>query len=44
MDPDVNKWYGEALYETGKKEEALPYLLKAARGKITGSYPYLANY
>ncbi len=42
--PDVNKWYGEALYETGKKEEALPYLLKAARGKITGSYPYLANY
>ena len=42
--PDVNKWYGQALFEIGKKEEAVPFLLKAAKGKITGSYPYLGEY
>ena len=41
---DVNKWYGEALYETGREEEAIPYLKKAAARKVKGAYLYLGNY
>lgn len=38
---DVNKWYGEALYETGNYEEAEKYLAIAAKRRIAGAYPLL---
>ncbi|MEG1586413.1 MAG: tetratricopeptide repeat protein [Bacteroidales bacterium] len=46
---DVNKWYGEALYETGNYEEAEKYLSIAAKRRVAGAYPllgdlYLRNY
>ena len=40
---DVNKWYGEALYETGDYAEAEKYLKIAAARKIPGAYLYLAK-
>ena len=40
---DVNKWYGEALFETGRYEDAEEYLAKAARLKVAGAYPYLGQ-
>ncbi|MEG0947866.1 MAG: tetratricopeptide repeat protein [Bacteroidales bacterium] len=39
---DVNKWYGEALYETGNYAEAEKYLAIAAKRRISGAYPLLA--
>lgn len=38
---DVNKWYGEALYETGNYAEAEKYLSIAAKRRIVGAYPLL---
>lgn len=40
---DVNKWYGEALYETGNYAEAEKYLSVAAKRRVTGAYPILGN-
>lgn len=39
-----NYWYGVCLYETGQKEECLPYLQKAAKKKIVKAYRYLSLY
>lgn len=35
-------WYGVCLFETGQREESLPYLEKAARKKIIKAYRYMA--
>ncbi|MGL4292831.1 MAG: tetratricopeptide repeat protein [Bacteroidales bacterium] len=40
---DVNKWYGEALYETGNYQEAEKYLAIAAKRRIAGAYPLLGS-
>lgn len=40
---DVNKWYGEALYETGQYDKAEKYIEIAAKRKVTGAYPYMAK-
>ncbi len=40
---DVNKWYGEALFETGQYAKAKPYLEFAAKHRILGAYYYLAQ-
>ena len=40
---DVNKWYGEALFETGQYTKAKPYLTFAAKRRILGAYNYLAQ-
>ena len=40
---DVNKWYGEALFMTGRYTEAEKYLTIAAKRKITGAYPLLGE-
>ncbi|MDO5570013.1 MAG: hypothetical protein Q4F97_00920 [Bacteroidales bacterium] len=40
---DVNKWYGEALYETGNYAEAEKYLKFAANKRIQGAYLYLGK-
>ncbi len=40
---DVNKWYGEALFETGEYAKAEPYLKFAANRRVTSAYPYLAQ-
>ncbi len=40
---DVNKWYGEALYETGDYAEAEKYLTFAAKNRVQTSFLYLAN-
>ncbi len=40
---DVNKWYGEALFETGRYAEAEPYLRFAGNRRVASSYPYLAQ-
>lgn len=39
-----NYWYGVCLYETGRKDECLPYLQKAAKKKIIKAYRYLSMY
>ncbi len=40
---DVNKWYGEALFETGHFTQAEPYLKYAANRRVSSAYPYLAK-
>ena len=40
---DVNKWYGESLYETGYYQEAEKYLKNAANKRIQGAYLYLGK-
>lgn len=40
---DVNKWYGETLFETGEYDEAAKYLQFAAKARIQGAYLYLGK-
>ena len=40
--PEVNKWYGEALYHTGDYVTAEKYLKYAADKKVRGGIRYLA--
>lgn len=40
---DVNKWYGESLYETGDYKEAEKYLKIAANRKVPGAMLYLGK-
>lgn len=40
---DVNKWYGEALYETGEFTEAEKYLKVAAAKRVPGAYLFLGK-
>lgn len=40
---DVNKWYGEALFETGNYAEAEKYLNIAAKRRVAGAYPLLGT-
>lgn len=42
-DATLNHWYGVCLYMTGSKEEAVPYLKKAAQKKIQEAYYYLGK-
>lgn len=42
-DASLNQWYGVCLYMTGSKEEAVPYLKKAAQKKIQEAYYYLGK-
>ena len=37
---NYNFWYGACCYETGEKNEALPYLKKSAARKVTNAYLY----
>lgn len=39
-----NFWYGVCLYETGRRDECLPYLEKAAKKKIVKAYRYMGLY
>jgi tetratricopeptide (TPR) repeat protein len=43
-DPGLNMWYGACLFETGKPEEALPFLQAAAVKSIPDADLYLAKY
>lgn len=43
-DPSINFWYGACLVETGKTQEALPFLLLAKEKSITDAWLYLAKY
>ena len=36
-------WYGACCYETGKLQEALPYLKKSAERKVINGYLYLSK-
>lgn len=40
---DVNKWYGEALFETGEYALSRKYLEFAAKSRIQGAYLYLGK-
>lgn len=40
---NYNFWYGACCYETGEKNEALPYLKKSAARKVTNAYLYLGK-
>lgn len=42
-DASLNQWYGVCLYMTGKKEDAIPYLKKAAQKKVQEAYYYLGK-
>lgn len=39
----LNQWYGASLFETGRYEEAEPYLRFAASKRIPEAYKYLAR-
>ena len=43
-DPSLNMWYGACLFETGKVNEALPYLQFAGSKNIPDADLYLAKY
>lgn len=43
-DPSLNMWYGACLFETGKVNEALPYLQFAAAKGIPDAELYMAKY
>lgn len=38
---NYNFWYGACEYETGNAENAIPYLQKGAKAKVTNAYKYL---
>lgn len=42
-DASLNQWYGVCLYMTGSKDEAIPYLKKAAQKKVQEAYYYLGK-
>lgn len=43
-DPSLNMWYGACLFETGKVNEALPYLQFAVSKSIPDAELYMAKY
>lgn len=40
---NYNFWYGACLYETGEKQEALPFLEKSAARQVINAYRYLGK-
>lgn len=40
---NYNFWYGACCYETGEKEEALPYLQMSAKRRVINAYLYVAR-